>query len=165
MTDMTRRNLLVIAGATACACCLADAQAAPPRRRSHDDDEGGKGPTVKSLNVGKLSDYERPGFYDKFRPQKVMVCKLDDRLVVMSALCTHKGCTVKIDPAHPDQLQCPCHKAEYSDQGTAIKGPAKVSLVRYAVAESADGTIVADLTKSFEERKWEDPTAFVSVKK
>ena len=173
MSDLTRRNLLVIAGASACAGCLAETSAVladdddekRPRRRKHDDDEGQKGPTVKSIAIGKLSDYPKAGFYDKYRPQKVMVSKLDDRLVVMSAICTHKGCTVKVQPADSAELFCPCHKALFSDQGTATKGPAKASLVRYAVSQAADGTITADLTKSFAERQWDDAAAFIPLPK
>ena len=171
MDDISRRNLLVIAGATACACCLtqSDAARADGPRRHHDDDDddkrGPKGPTAKSLVIGTLTDYPKPGFYDKFRSQKVMVSRLDDRLVAMSAICTHKGCTVKVDPKETTQLLCPCHHAEYSDQGTPIKGPAKISLVRYGLTQAADGQITADLTKTFAERQWDDPAAMIPLPK
>ena len=82
-----------------------------------------------------------------------------------TAICTHKGCAVKIDTADAAALQCPCHHAEFSDQGTVTKGPARASLVRYALTQAADGTITADLTQHFEERKWDDPAAFVAIKK
>lgn len=169
--DLSRRNLLLMAGATAtaCACCMVTPETARaddgPPPRHHDDDERSKGPAATSLPIGKLADYEKPGFSDKFRAQKVMVSKLDDRLVVMSALCTHKGCVVKVEANDPTALQCPCHKAEFSDQGTVTKGPARSSLVRYAVSAAADGTITADLTKSFEEQQWEDPASFIAIKK
>jgi len=161
MEDLSRRNVLAIGVAAACACCLAETSPL----LADDDERRPTGPAPKSVQIGKLDDFPKAGFYDTFRKQRVMVSKLDDRLVVMSAICTHKGCLVKIDQAQADQLQCPCHKAEFSDQGTATKGPAKVSLVRYAVKQGTDGTITADLTKSFEERHWDDAAAFIPLKK
>ena len=118
----------------------------------------------KSLAIGKLSDYPKPGFYDTFRQKRVMVSKLDDRLVVMSAVCTHKGCLVKIKADDPAELKCPCHGAVFTDQGTVDSGPAKSSLVRYALKQNADGAITADLTQSFDEKDWDNAGAFIPVK-
>ena len=159
MSEMTRRDMLVIAGACACgAMCAGDAMA---------QDRRAAGPAVKSLAIGKLGDFPKVGFYDKFaKPNKVMIARLDDRLVAMSAACTHKGSTVRVKAdADEPMLRCPSHGAEYSPQGTVTKGPAKASLVRYALTAAADGTITADLTKTFAESKWDDAGASIKAEK
>ena len=56
-----------------------------------------------------------------------------------SAICTHKGCTVK--PAGK-QLKCPCHGSVYDAfTGKNLSGPAPSPLTEIPVKES-DGTIV-----------------------
>lgn len=48
-----------------------------------------------------------------------------------SAICTHKGCTVK--PAG-DELHCPCHGSRYSAAtGKVLRGPAPKPLPKVAV--------------------------------
>ena len=161
MSELTRRDMLVIAGACACgAMCASQAEA-------QDKPKKPAGPAVKSLAIGKLSDFPKLGFYDKFaKPNKVMIARLDDRLVVLSAVCTHKGSTVRVKPGTEEPtLRCPSHGAEFSPYGTPTAGPAKTALVRYAVSAAPDGTITADLTKTFIESKWEEDGAFLKAEK
>ena len=160
MSEISRREALVLAGACACCSLLADGALAA----DHDRNNHPTGLMPKSLEIGKLADYPHPGFYDKFSKQRVMICRLDDRLVAMSAVCTHKGCIVRIQPDDKTSLKCPCHKAVFTEQGTVDSGPARSSLVRYALKSNANGTITADLTKSFDEKHWDDPAAFIALK-
>ena len=156
--ETTRRELLVQAAAVAgaCACCALSAGVAFAEAPAKD----------KTLTLGRLSDYPQPGFYDKFntKPNHVLVSRLDDRLVAMTAICTHKGCPVKVQADDHTALKCPCHKAEFSVEGTPTAGPAKTALVRYALTQAADGTITADLTRTFIESKWDDKASFVPLK-
>jgi Rieske Fe-S protein len=158
MTDLSRREALFVAGAVAgaCACCALSPDTAQAAEKA--------GPKPKSLPVGKLADYPKPGFYDKFAAQKLLIARLDDRLVAISTICTHKGCSVKKKPGEELALKCPCHKAEFSAYGTPTGGPAKTALDRYAITQGADGTLIVDMTKAFIESKWEDPAAFVPIK-
>lgn len=162
MTDLSRREALFVAGAVAgaCACCALSPDAALAADKA--------GPKPKSLAVGKLADYPKPGFYDKFAGQKLLIARLkddkEDRLVAISTICTHKGCSVKVKPGDEPALKCPCHKAEFSAYGTPTGGPAKTALDRYAITQGADGTLTVDMTKTFIESKWEEPTAFVPIK-
>jgi Rieske Fe-S protein len=151
MQDLSRREALTLAAA-ACACACAGGADEKPDNK----------PMPKSLAIGKLADFDKEGFYD-FRDSKVMVSRLEDRLVVMSAVCTHKRCMLKIEE-DKKSLKCNCHKSFFSEQGTVTGGPAKSSLVRYAVSQKEDGTITADLTQSFSEKQWEDAKSFVPVK-
>ncbi len=157
MADLSRREALVIVAATtaACACC---ADAADGDSKPNDK------PTPKSIEIGKLADYDKDGFYDKFADSKVLVAKLPDRLVVMSNVCTHKRCVVKPKVDDVKGLFCRCHKGQYDEQGIPRAGPPKMPLVRYALKVADDGTITADTTQSFEERKWDDKAAFIPIK-
>jgi cytochrome b6-f complex iron-sulfur subunit len=56
----------------------------------------------------------------------------------VSAKCTHLGCTVEWNGEADEKtpLRCPCHESFFSLDGTAISGPAKAPLTRYAVTRS-----------------------------
>jgi Rieske Fe-S protein len=45
--------------------------------------------------------------------------------VVLSAICTHQGCTVDIQG---QQLVCPCHGSTYDRRGQVLRGPAQRAL-------------------------------------
>ncbi len=47
------------------------------------------------------------------------------KLVAVSAVCTHKGCTVAWKG---DKLVCPCHGASFDAAGKVLEGPAKAPL-------------------------------------
>jgi Rieske Fe-S protein len=179
---LTRRQALTIVAVTACSCAMTEAQDGDRPRRRGPGGGGGEGgggggdgsgeaakektPPAKALVIGKLADFEKPGFYDTFtKTNKIYVRRLDDRLVVMSASCTHKGCVIKQDAPDVVTLRCPCHKSSFDAFGTPTEGPAKTALPRYALTQSADGTITADLTRSFTEKEWDEPGAMIAVEK
>jgi Rieske Fe-S protein len=144
--------MLVVSGAgVACMCCA----------NSFAENKSAAGHGV--LVIGKVSDYAKPGYYDAFRDKKIMVNRLADRLIVSTAICTHKGCTVKIDTTAAHQLRCPCHKGIFNAQGTPIDGPPKQVLVRYAVSIDPAGLITVDTTQSFAESDWDKPQAFILI--
>ena len=47
-----------------------------------------------------------------------------DKIVALSPVCKHLGCTVSwnTDKEHPDQFFCPCHYGRYTKDGTNITG-------------------------------------------
>ena len=53
-----------------------------------------------------------------------------DTFTVLSAVCTHAGCTVRYD-RNSDQVACPCHGSRYSLSGAVALGPATRSLDAY----------------------------------
>ncbi len=164
MSDLSRREMIVLTTA-ACACCALGADDAGDK-----PGPGGGGgerekfpPQPKQFEIGKLSDYPKVGYYDQFRKNKVMIAVVEDRLVAMSAVCTHKNCIVRKDT--DTTLLCPCHKSIFGDHGTPTEGKAKFALPRYALSQAADGTITVDTTQSFSEREWEKPEASLVIKK
>ena len=53
-----------------------------------------------------------------------------NKVLAVSASCTHKGCTVKWK-ASDNAFVCPCHDAEFAADGKVLKGPAKTPLQVY----------------------------------
>jgi cytochrome b6-f complex iron-sulfur subunit len=92
--------------------------------------------------------------------RRVFVSRRGKRFRVMSAVCTHLGCTVRVetslkaDPSDADtrratqvfQLACPCHGSRYQEDGSNISGPAPRPLPAYRLTLAQDdGQLVADL--------------------
>ncbi len=63
----------------------------------------------------------------------------EKKFMALSMLCTHKQCTV--DPAG-NILVCPCHGAEFSNQGKVLGGPTNEPLLQYKVTEDQEYIIV-----------------------
>src|SRR5512137_212235 len=93
---------------------------------------------------------------------RVFVSRRGKRFRVMSARCTHLGCTVRAeaslrpDPHDPDarratqvfELACPCHGSRYHEDGTNISGPAPRPHPAYRVSLALDdGQLVVDLDR------------------
>jgi Rieske Fe-S protein len=53
-----------------------------------------------------------------------------ESFTVLTATCTHEGCTVSgmID----QRLVCPCHGSEFDTEGLVLRGPASRPLRRFA---------------------------------
>jgi cytochrome b6-f complex iron-sulfur subunit len=54
----------------------------------------------------------------------------DKRFSAVSTRCMHRGC--QVEPGS-DRLICPCHGSEYSFEGSVLRGPTEMPLVRYLV--------------------------------
>jgi menaquinol-cytochrome c reductase iron-sulfur subunit len=91
---------------------------------------------------------------------RVFVSRHGKRFKVLSAVCTHLGCTVraeaslKADPSDPDtrratqvfQFACPCHGSRYRENGANISGPAPRPLPAFRLTLAPDdGQLVVDL--------------------
>jgi cytochrome b6-f complex iron-sulfur subunit len=64
----------------------------------------------------------------------VLVVKTDKGYTAMSAVCTHLGCLVELDPVKRDVI-CPCHAARFDLQGEVTGGPPPRPLPLYQVSE------------------------------
>lgn len=62
--------------------------------------------------------------------------------VAYSAVCTHEGCVVNY-VADSKMFLCPCHGANYDDQGNVTRGPARSPLQQFAVAISGDNVVLS----------------------
>jgi Rieske Fe-S protein len=55
---------------------------------------------------------------------------------VLTALCTHEGCTV--DRFNGQLFECPCHGSRYTTTGTVANGPANRALTSFPATLSGD---------------------------
>lgn len=67
-----------------------------------------------------------------------------DGVLVYSAICTHKGCTIKSWMAEEQHLRCYCHLAEFDvlTGGSVRGGPARAPLPMLGVAIDDEGYVV-----------------------
>lgn len=92
--------------------------------------------------------------------RRLFVSRQGRRFRVMSAVCTHLGCTVRAeaslrpDPSDADtrratqvfELACPCHGSRYRADGSNLSGPAPKPLPAYGLTLAPDdGQLVVNL--------------------
>jgi Rieske Fe-S protein len=75
----------------------------------------------KKVRIFPLNKHKTVSFYEDF-----IVINKNESIRVLSAKCTHLGCT--INKVENERLLCPCHGSEYDLDGNAIKGPAYKNL-------------------------------------
>ncbi len=66
-------------------------------------------------------------------------------VLIYSAICTHRGCTIASWKAEDQHFRCHCHLSEFTplDNARPITGPAKKSLAAVPLAVDEDGCVVA----------------------
>jgi cytochrome b6-f complex iron-sulfur subunit len=91
---------------------------------------------LRRFKLRKPADYPQGVTFDP--DHRLFVVRQDDDFHVISAVCTHLGCTVqwKLDRKTFD---CPCHGSRFRADGTNVAGPAPRPLACFAVAASPDG--------------------------
>lgn len=88
------------------------------------------------------------GWYTSDVTNSAWVYKEGDKVVALSPVCKHLGCTVNWggDPAQPEQFFCPCHLGRYEKNGKNIAGtPPLGPLDQYEVSEK-DGFVMIGKT-------------------
>ena len=155
MSDLNRRDFVVAAiGAVGAVCAGCMCEFAEGRRRR----ARSKGP----VDVGTKADYAKDGATnDKFaKSDRIIVAREDGKIYAMNATCTHRSAIVTIKG---EDLFCPKHGSRFSLMGTPTKGPAKISLTRFAIKEDDKGRLIVDKSKQFEEKHWDDEGASVKA--
>jgi nitrite reductase/ring-hydroxylating ferredoxin subunit len=68
-----------------------------------------------------------------------------DGVLAYSAICTHRGCTIKSWKAEERHMRCHCHLSEFNalSGGAVMSGPARRQLPMLPLAVDADGYVVA----------------------
>lgn len=94
---------------------------------------------------------------------KVFIFRERNTFYAISAICTHLGCTVKMQRLNqPKKVQvrgrtidetaefhCPCHGSKYYGDGTNYAGPAPRALAYYKVEVSPDdGQLIVDMSQT-----------------
>jgi len=98
---------------------------------------------------------------------RIWVVKTSDRLFVISAVCTHLGCTPDWK-ASENKFKCPCHGSGYDSEGINFEGPAPRPMDRAHIELDAEGQIVVNKGRLYDwqkggENKFEDPGAYISL--
>lgn len=158
--DVNRRDFLATAAAVTCACAFGCPFAADALGAD------GEGATV---DIGTAADFPKDGPYDKFakKPHSLLVVRHEGRIYAPTALCTHKNKPLKVEDG---EIVCTAHDSPFDNLGVpkpmtkeGDETPAKKPLARFAIAKNADGHLVVDKSKTFDQDKWDDPASFVKV--
>jgi cytochrome b6-f complex iron-sulfur subunit len=114
-------------------------------------------PKTKFL-IGYPSDFGF-GVDTKFQnAHRIWVVRNTEGIFVISAICTHLGCTPDWKPSE-NKFKCPCHGSGYDPEGINFEGPAPRPMDRAHVGLSPEGQIEVDLSRLYRWPKGE-PSEF-----
>jgi cytochrome b6-f complex iron-sulfur subunit len=95
------------------------------------------------LKIGRIDDFPINEF--SFIPEKkIYLYRSRSHLRILSAVCTHLGCTIN---KSENGFECPCHGSHFDKTGRASAGPASRSLDRLKVGIDKQGLVIVDLNK------------------
>ncbi|WP_456279385.1 QcrA and Rieske domain-containing protein [Bacillus sp. AK128] len=82
-------------------------------------------------------------WYKSEEPKSAWVYKDGDKIVALSPVCKHLGCTVNwnSDPANENMFFCPCHYGLYEKDGTNVPGTPPLAPLDVYVSEVRDGKL------------------------
>jgi cytochrome b6-f complex iron-sulfur subunit len=108
--------------------------------------------------IGYPSDFGF-GVDTKFQnAHRIWVVRNTEGIFVISAICTHLGCTPDWKPSE-NKFKCPCHGSGYDPEGINFEGPAPRPMDRAHVELSPEGQIEVDLSRLYRWPKGE-PSEF-----
>ncbi len=94
---------------------------------------------------------------------QVWIVNVEGRLIALSTVCTHLGCTPNWLAAE-NKFKCPCHGSGYYMNGVNFEGPTPRPLERFHVyVNPADGNLWVDKTRKcqVEQGTCDDPAFFL----
>jgi len=76
-------------------------------------------------------------------PLPLAVTRLTEaRVVAVSRICTHEGCTVNLPVASLLTLDCPCHGSRFQVTGQVVNGPAARPLASFPAAIDGNEVVI-----------------------
>ncbi len=76
-------------------------------------------------------------------PLPLAVTRLTEaRVVAVSRICTHEGCTVNLPVASLLTLDCPCHGSRFQVTGQVVNGPAARPLASFPAAIDGNQVVI-----------------------
>lgn len=150
MADLDRRGFLALTAGLCAACALGGSSVLAAPKNA--------GP----VDIGTVDDFNADGVTDKFAKNQFLVIRKNGRVYASSNLCTHKGVPLTVKGG---EIICTKHGSRFSNEGTVTKGPARDSLVRYAISKDENGHLLVDTSTEFREKHFDDKKAYVEVAK
>ena len=90
----------------------------------------------------------KDGWYESDESYTAWVYKDGDKIVALSPVCKHLGCTVSWgEDNHPNEFFCPCHAGRYKKSGENIKGTPPIGPLDEFEVLVEDGFVHLGLTK------------------
>jgi cytochrome b6-f complex iron-sulfur subunit len=90
------------------------------------------------------------GVDERFKQShRIWVVRMPDRMFVVSAKCTHLGCTPNWIESE-NKFKCPCHGSGYDMEGRNFEGPAPRPMDRAFVELDAEGQVVVDTSRLYQ---------------
>jgi Rieske Fe-S protein len=127
---INRREFLILTAATAATGCHAL--------------DGGNGSvaahTERVVDAGPASNYAADGVYTDFRDQGFFVIRNGEKLIALSAICTHRKCKLIGEPDR--SFYCKCHGSTFDPAGKVTRGPAKRDLPMLPVIVNENGQLL-----------------------
>ena len=122
------------------------------------------------FSAGRRNDFpESPKVYEKYKQdQAVWIVRLteegQDRLVALSTVCTHLGCTPNWLEVE-QKYKCPCHGSGYYMDGVNFEGPTPRPLERFKIYVDATGNIIVDKAKKYRQdlQQWNENQSFITM--
>jgi len=76
-------------------------------------------------------------------PLPLAVTRLTEvKVVAVSRICTHEGCTVNLPVASLLTLDCPCHGSRFEVTGQVVNGPAARPLASFPAAIEGNQVVI-----------------------
>jgi len=95
------------------------------------------------IKIGRIDDF--PINEVSFIPEKkIYLYRSRSHIRILSAVCTHLGCTIN---KSENGFDCPCHGSHFDKTGLACSGPASRSLDRLKVDVNKQGSITVNLNR------------------
>jgi cytochrome b6-f complex iron-sulfur subunit len=125
----------------------------------------------QTFNIGPRDKYFANSVNADFLlSHRIWVVCNNEKLVVLSAICTHLGCT-PIWEENGNKFKCPCHGSGFygpkagENVGVNFEGPAPRALERFKVTLGDDGQIIVDKSQRFlkENGDWDNPESFIEI--
>lgn len=103
-----------------------------------------------AFKIGRPKDY--PEGLDYLDNKRIFVIRQENKIKVVSAVCTHLGCSVQWAQER-NRFECPCHGSIFNSRGQVTAGPAQNPLLWYEVTLTEDGRLLVDENRpvSFEQ--------------
>jgi cytochrome b6-f complex iron-sulfur subunit len=116
------------------------------------------------FTIGPPENYSL-GVEEKWKAEyQIWVVRDEKKIVVLSTVCTHLGCTPNWLSTEA-KFKCPCHGSGFYDTGINFEGPAPRPLERFRVGLAADGQILVDKGRKYQQElgQWKDPDSFLKI--